>query len=153
MGRVQNWDTHSANFRRLKNDLLPPLDRGVAALLDDLALSGRLDETLVVITGEFGRTPRVGANAGNGNAKDGRDHWGRVFTTVFAGAGVRGGQTIGQSDRMGAYPASRPFTPGDLAATIYRALGITPDTLLHDRQDRPIAVLPAGTAIPGVLSV
>jgi uncharacterized protein (DUF1501 family) len=138
MGRVQNWDTHSGNFKRLKNDLLPPLDRGVSSLLDDLALSGKLDETLVVITGEFGRTPRVGANTGNVNGPDGRDHWARAFTTVFAGAGVRGGQTIGQSDRIGAYPASRAFTPDDLAATVYRALGIDPATELTDRLARPI---------------
>jgi hypothetical protein len=138
MGRVQNWDTHSANFKRLKNDLLPPLDRGFSALLDDLAASGRLDETLVVLTGEFGRTPRVGQGTGNANTKDGRDHWARVFTTVFAGAGVRGGQLIGQSDRIGAYPASRPFTPADLAATVYRALGIDPATELTDRLSRPI---------------
>jgi hypothetical protein len=138
MGRVQNWDTHSGNFKRLKNELLPPLDRGVASLLDDLARSGRLDETLVVITGEFGRTPRVGMGTGNVNGKDGRDHWARVFTTVFAGAGVRGGQTVGQSDRNGAYPASQPFTPADLAATIYRSLGIDPETELTDRLGRPI---------------
>jgi Protein of unknown function (DUF1501) len=140
MGRVQNWDTHSGNFRRLKSELLPPLDQGVASLLDDLALSGKLDETLVVITGEFGRTPRVGAGTGNINAKDGRDHWGRVFSTVFAGAGVHGGQTIGQSDRIGAYPASRPFAPADLAATIYRSLGVDPSTELTDRLNRPIAL-------------
>src|SRR6185437_14024240 len=75
MGRVQNWDTHSGNFKRLKNDLLPPLDRGVAALLDDLAATGRLDETLVVVAGEFGRTPRIGRSTGNVNSADGRDHW------------------------------------------------------------------------------
>jgi uncharacterized protein (DUF1501 family) len=155
MGRVQNWDTHSGNFRALKNDLLPPFDRGVSALLDDLAQTGRLDETLVVITGEFGRTPRVGMGTGNVNTKDGRDHWGRVFTTVFAGAGVRGGQTVGQSDRIGADPASRPFTPADLAATVYRALGIDPETTLTDRLNRPIqlctgeeiAALYSGTAV------
>jgi hypothetical protein len=140
MGRVQNWDTHSANFKRLKNELLPPLDQGVASLLDDLARTGRLDETLVVITGEFGRTPRVGAGTGNANAPDGRDHWARVFTTVFAGAGVRGGQVVGQSDRVGAYPGSRPFTPADLAATIYRALGVDPATVLTDRFNRPITL-------------
>jgi len=140
MGRVQNWDTHSGNFRRLKDELLPPLDQGVAALLEDLARTGKLDETLVVVTGEFGRTPRVGAGTGNVNTKDGRDHWARVFSTVFAGAGVRGGQTIGQSDRIGAYPASRPFTPADLAATIYRALGVDPATELTDRLNRPIAL-------------
>ena len=138
MGRVQNWDTHSNNFGRLKNELLPPLDQGVSALLDDLARTGALDETLVVFTGEFGRTPRIGANAGAGNEKDGRDHWARVFSTVFAGAGVRGGQTIGQSDRLGAYPASRPFSPADLAATIYQALGVDPATELRDRLNRPV---------------
>ena len=138
MGRVQNWDTHSANFRRLKDELLPPTDRGVAALLDDLALSGKLDETLVVVTGEFGRTPRVGAGTGNVNTPDGRDHWARVFTTVFAGAGVRGGQVIGRSDKIGAYPATRPYTPADLAATVYRALGIDPSVELTDRLGRPI---------------
>lgn len=138
MGRVQNWDTHSGNFKRLKNELLPPLDRGVSALLDDLAASGKLDETLVVITGEFGRTPKVGQGTGNVNTRDGRDHWAACFSSVFAGAGVRGGQFVGQSDRIGAYPASRPFTPGDLAATVYRALGVDPETELIDRLNRPI---------------
>jgi Protein of unknown function (DUF1501) len=138
MGRVQNWDTHSGNFKRLKNELLPPLDTGVAALLDDLAATGKLDETLVVITGEFGRTPRVGQGTGNANGKDGRDHWAACFSSVFAGAGVRGGQFVGHSDKTGAYPGSRPFTPGDLAATVYRALGIDPETELVDRLNRPI---------------
>jgi hypothetical protein len=138
MGRVQNWDTHSGNFKSLKGRLLPPLDRGVGALLDDLQVQGLLEETLVVVTGEFGRTPRIGSSTGNANGRDGRDHWARVFSAVFAGGGVRGGQTIGQSDRMGAYPASRPYTPGDLAATIYRALGVDPDHELHDRLGRPI---------------
>jgi hypothetical protein len=138
MGRVQTWDTHSANFKSLKDRLLPPTDRGVAALLDDLDLRGLLDETLVVVTGEFGRTPRIGSSTGNNNTRDGRDHWAAVFSAIFAGGGVRGGQTIGQSDKMGAYPASRPYTPADLAATIYRALGVDPATELHDRLNRPI---------------
>ena len=128
MGRVQTWDTHSQNFKSLKSRLLPPLDRGVSALLDDLKVQGLLDETLVVVTGEFGRTPRIGSSTGNANTRDGRDHWSNVFSAAFAGAGVRGGQTIGQSDRIGAYPASRPYSPGDFAATIYRALGIDPAT-------------------------
>jgi hypothetical protein len=151
MGRVQNWDTHSANFKRLKNELLPPLDRGVSSLLDDLAASGRLDETLVVVTGEFGRTPRVGQNTGNVNSADGRDHWASVFSTVFAGADVRGGQVIGQSDKNGAYPASRPFTPADLATTIYRAFGIDAETQLVDRLARPIR-LSTGEEIAGLYS-
>ena len=138
MGRVQTWDTHSANFKSLKDRLLPPTDQGVAALLDDLEARGMLDETLVVVTGEFGRTPRIGASTGNTNTRDGRDHWAAVFSAAFAGGGVRGGQTIGQSDKMGAYPASRPYTPADLAATIYRALGVDPATELRDRLNRPI---------------
>ncbi len=138
MGRVQNWDTHSGNFKRLKNELLPPLDQGVSALLSDLAATGRLDETLVVVAGEFGRTPRIGTSTGNVNGPDGRDHWSKCFSVAFAGAGVRGGQVIGQSDRIGAYPASRPYGPGDFASTIYRALGIDPETEIRDRFDRPI---------------
>ncbi len=140
MGRVQTWDTHSANFKALKGRLLPPTDQGVSTLLDDLQAQGLLDETLVVVTGEFGRTPRIGATTGNTNSRDGRDHWAAVFSAVFAGAGVRGGQTIGQSDKMGAYPASRPHTPADLAATIYRALGVDPSIELRDRLGRPITL-------------
>jgi hypothetical protein len=138
MGRVQTWDTHSANFKSLKDRLLPPTDQGVSALLDDLQMRGMLDETLVVVTGEFGRTPRIGSSTGNVNTRDGRDHWAAVFSAAFAGGGVRGGQTIGQSDKMGAYPASRPYTSGDLAATIYSALGVDPATELRDRLNRPI---------------
>lgn len=138
MGRVQTWDTHSGNFKSLKERLLPPTDQGVAALIDDLDARGMLDDTLVVVTGEFGRTPRIGASTGNNNTKDGRDHWSAVFSAAFAGGGVRGGQVIGQSDRIGAYPASRPYTPADLAATIYRALGVDPATELRDRLNRPI---------------
>ena len=138
MGRVQNWDTHHNNFGKLKKDLLPPLDRAVAALLDDLAITGKLDETLVVVTGEFGRTPRIGANLGDGNGKDGRDHWSAAYSCMLAGAGVRGGQVIGRTDKTAAYPASRPFTPADLSATIYRAFGVDPGTELIDRLGRPI---------------
>jgi uncharacterized protein (DUF1501 family) len=138
MGRVQTWDTHSANFRSLRERLLPPTDRGVSALLDDLSVRGLLDETLVVIAGEFGRTPRIGSSTGNNNTRDGRDHWAAVFSAAFAGGGVVGGQTIGRSDKIGAYPASRPYIPADLAATIYRSFGIDPATEVVDRLGRPI---------------
>ncbi len=111
MGRVQTWDTHSANFKSLKNRLLPPTDQGVAALLDDLEARGMLDETMVVVTGEFGRTPRIGASTGNANTRDGRDHWAAVFSAAFAGGGVRGGQTVGQSDKMGAIRPVAPTPP------------------------------------------
>jgi hypothetical protein len=138
MGRVQTWDTHSGNFKALKERLLPPTDRGVSTLLDDLATTGLLDETLVVIAGEFGRTPRIGQSTGNNNGRDGRDHWSKVFSVALAGGGVRGGQVIGQSDKMGAYPASQAYSPADLAATIYESLGIDPATELRDRLERPI---------------
>ncbi len=138
MGHVQTWDTHSGNFTTLKGRLLPPTDQGVSALLDDLQASGLLDDTLVVVTGEFGRTPRIGRSTGNNNTKDGRDHWASVFSATFAGAGVRGGQVVGASDKMGAYPASRPYSPADFAATIYHVLGIDPTTELRDRLARPI---------------
>ena len=109
MGIVQTWDTHVANFPRLRDSLLPPLDQAVSALLDDLSVRGLLDETLVVMLGEFGRTPKISRLTPD--AVPGRDHWPAVFPAVFAGAGVRGGQLIGKSDRLGAHPISRSFGP------------------------------------------
>jgi uncharacterized protein (DUF1501 family) len=136
MGIVQTWDTHVANFPSLKDNLLPPLDRAVSALLDDLAARGLLDETLVVMLGEFGRTPKISIlKPGD---VPGRDHWPAVFPAVFAGGGVVGGQVIGKSDRLGAYPLSKTFGPPDLASTIYHALGVDPATEIHDRLGRPL---------------
>jgi hypothetical protein len=135
MGRVQNWDTHGDNFVRLKNQLLPPLDRGVAALLDDLSASGLLDETLVMLLGEFGRTPKIVGQPRSKGA--GRDHWASCFSALFAGAGVRGGQVIGKSDKIGAFPATTPFSPDDVGATVYHVLGVDPTSEVRDRQDRP----------------
>jgi Protein of unknown function (DUF1501) len=139
MGRVQTWDSHGDIFRRLREDLLPPTDRGVSALIDDLAARGLLEDTLVVVCGEFGRTPKLGRQTPG--ASIGRDHWPNVFSAVFAGGGVRGGQVIGSSDRVGAYPASRPYGPTDLAATIYAALGVGPDTEVRDILNRPIQLV------------
>ena len=136
MGIVQTWDTHVANFPRLKDSLLPPLDRAVSTLLDDLEARGLLDETLVVMLSEFGRTPKI--TPLNPGDVPGRDHWPKVFPAVFAGAGVVGGQVIGKSDKLGAYPLSRSFGPPDLAATIYDALGVDPATELRDRLNRPL---------------
>lgn len=138
MGRVQNWDTHGANFTRLKKDLLPPLDQGVAALLDDLDASGLLDDTLVMMMGEFGRTPKID---GKGNLREaGRDHWAPCYFGLFAGAGVRGGQVIGKSDGTGAFPVTTPYSPDDLGATVYHVLGIDPGTELRDRLGRPVTL-------------
>lgn len=131
MGRVQNWDTHSDNFKSLKTRLLPPLDAGVSALLDDLKETGLIDETMVVVVGDFGRTPKVDAK----NA--GRDHWAPCFSALFAGAGVRGGAVVGRSDATAAYPSTTPFSPDDLGATVYHVLGIDPASEIRDRQDRP----------------
>lgn len=136
MGIVQTWDTHVANFPSLRDNLLPPLDRAVSTLLDDLEVRGLLDETLVVMLGEFGRTPRIAPLTPG--AVPGRDHWPAVFSAVFAGGGVVGGQLIGKSDRMGAYPLSKTFGPPDLAATVYHALGVDPATELRDRLGRPL---------------
>jgi Protein of unknown function (DUF1501) len=136
MGIVQTWDTHVANFPRLRDALLPPLDRAVSTLLDDLKARGLLDETLVVMLGEFGRTPRI-SELKPGDVP-GRDHWPAVFPAVFAGAGVVGGQLIGKSDRLGAHAVTKTFGPPDLAATVYHALGVDPGTELRDRLNRPL---------------
>jgi hypothetical protein len=136
MGRVQNWDTHTHNFPNLKNRLLPPLDQGVSALLDDLDARGLLNETLVVMLGEFGRSPKITTMPG---AKvPGRDHWAPCFFGLFAGAGVRGGQVIGKSDKIGAYPATTPYSPDDVGATVYHVLGVDPAAQVRDRQERPV---------------
>jgi len=139
MGHMNNWDTHTNNCEQLKTRLLPPLDQGVSALLDDLKARGLLDETLVVMVGEFGRTPRIGQDSqGLAAHKTGRDHWAGVFSALFAGGGVVGGQAIGRSDKMGAYPASKGFYPSDLGATIYRALGVDPESTVTDQLGRPL---------------
>src|SRR6185312_51940 len=114
----------------------PPLDSGVSALLDDLAATGLLDETLVVLAGEFGRTPKISLLPGN--TVPGRDHWAHVYSTVFAGGGIRGGQTIGRSDKTAAAPITRSYRPEDLGATIYHALGLAPSTEIVDPLGRPL---------------
>jgi hypothetical protein len=138
MGTMNTWDTHNNNFKALKGRLLPPLDRGVSALLDDLEGRGLLDETLVVMVGEFGRTPKLGGNVDTPSyVPDGRDHWAGAFFALFAGAGVRGGQVVGRSDKIAAYPAVNPYYPSNLGATIYTTLGIDPQTTVTDRLNRP----------------
>lgn len=139
MGPVQNWDNHGAIFPTLKDRLLPPLDQSVAALLTDLEERGLLADTMVMMVGEFGRTPNI-------NKDGGRDHWGPCFTGLFAGAGVQGGKVIGRSDEIGAYPDSAAFSPDDIGATIYSALGINPESIVHDRVGRPVH-LNTGTVI------
>jgi hypothetical protein len=136
------WDTHNRNFTDLKTRLCPVTDQAFSALLEDLDQRGMLDETLVIWTGEMGRTPRVGQSVvgGAGAGRDGRDHWPHVFTTVLAGGGIRGGQVFGSSDRYAAYPASQATPPADLVATVYYSLGIDPRTQVHDPAGRPLTL-------------
>jgi uncharacterized protein (DUF1501 family) len=129
MGRVQNWDHHGDIFPALKRNV-PPLDSAMSAMLDDLGSSGLLDETLVVMIGDFGRTPKV--------VNGGRDHWAPCFSAVFAGAGVRPGKIIGKSDKIGGYPVTPAYSPDDVGATIYHVLGIDPATEVRDRVNRPV---------------
>jgi hypothetical protein len=132
-GAGDHWDTHADNFNRIKTKLAPPLDRASTTLLDDLADRGRLDETLVVWLTEFGRTPRIGANSG-------RDHFPHCYSVAFAGGGIRGGQVYGRSDKTASAPLDFPCGPGDLHATIFHALGISPDAHVTDTQGKPAAL-------------
>jgi uncharacterized protein (DUF1501 family) len=125
------WDTHGDNFNRLKNDLIPPADQALSALLTDLQDRGMLDETLVVWVGEFGRKPQITAD----NA--GREHWPRCYSGLLAGGGICGGAIYGSSDAHAAYPNSNPVSPLDFATTILHAMGISPDVVLEDREGRP----------------
>jgi uncharacterized protein (DUF1501 family) len=139
-----NWDTHDNNFATLKRDLLPVFDTGVSALFRDLADRGLLASTLVVITGEFGRTPRINRNAG-------RDHWGPAFTVLCGGGGIQGGRVIGASDARAERPAGNPHGPEDLAATMYHLLGIDPREEFYTAEGRPVALVNHGRVIEALL--
>jgi hypothetical protein len=148
------WDTHEDLVLQLKEGytgakvgvgLVPTFDLGFSALIDDLSVRGLLDETLVVAMGEFGRTPKL-------NTRGGRDHWPRVFSVVLAGGGIRGGQVIGSSDRVGESPKDRPVTPSDLARTIYTLLGVNPDHELKTPDGRPVPVNQGGAIVHELLA-
>jgi hypothetical protein len=148
LGNDETWDTHGNAFPHLRDKLFPPTDRAASALLDDLADLGLLDDTLIVMAGEFGRTPKISGIASY--ALPGRDHWGAVQTVFFAGGGIRGGQVVGASDKLGAYPAEAPQKPENFAATIYRALGLPQTTHWRDELDRPHYIY-HGEPIPGLV--
>ena len=130
-----NWDTHYNNFHVLKNDLLWQLDSALSTLLRDLDERRMLDTTMVLVTGEFGRTPRVNQHAG-------RDHWGPSSAIAMAGGGIQGGRVVGASNARAEKPATTPFGPADLAATIYHGLGINPKTEYRTAEGRPIPIVP-----------
>ena len=135
MGIVQTWDTHVDNWGRLKNTLLPQLDQGLEALMTDLASSGLLEQTMVIVMGEFGRTPRISTLPGQ--TVPGRDHWAHTYSGLFAGAGIRGGQVIGETDAIAAYPITRSWTPADICTTVFDALGVSHEAALMDPLGRP----------------
>jgi uncharacterized protein (DUF1501 family) len=139
-----NWDTHSDNFRTLKQQLLPALDGALATLFRDLSDRGLLSRTLVLVTGEFGRTPRINKDAG-------RDHWGPSFTVAVAGGGIQGGRVIGRSDARAEKPATEPHRPEDLCATLYHQLGINPEDEFYTPDGRPVKIVNEGHVIQELL--
>ncbi len=139
------WDTHTNNFEILKTNKLPHFDQTFSALLEDLDGSGALDETLVVVMSEMGRTPKINANAG-------RDHWTHCYSVVFAGAGIRGGTVYGASDAQAAFVKDRPVSTTDICATIYKCLGIDPNATVPDRGGRPVSIAPEGRPIEEILA-
>jgi uncharacterized protein (DUF1501 family) len=139
-----NWDTHSDNFRTLKRNLLPALDGALATLFRDLQDRGLLHTTLVVVTGEFGRTPRINKDAG-------RDHWGPGFTVALGGGGIKGGRVVGKSDARAEKPAADPHGPEDLAATMYYLLGIDPKEEFYTPEGRPVPIVNQGRIVHDLL--
>ncbi|MCA9128115.1 MAG: DUF1501 domain-containing protein [Planctomycetales bacterium] len=135
MGIVQTWDTHVDNWGKLKNTLLPQLDQGLEALTDDLIATGLLDETLLIVMGEFGRTPKVSTLPGQ--TIPGRDHWAHAYSGLFAGAGILGGQVLGKTDAQAAYPITNSWSPADICSTVFNALGVAADTTITDPLNRP----------------
>ncbi|MFN5078042.1 MAG: DUF1501 domain-containing protein [Planctomyces sp.] len=139
------WDTHTNNFRILKNNKLPGFDQTMEALMTDLSERGLLSETLIVVTSEMGRTPKINGNAG-------RDHWTNCYGSLLAGAGIRGGTVYGASDAQAAWVADNPVRPADLLATVYRSLGIDPATRVPDHTGRPVEIAQGGHEIRDVMA-
>ena len=138
------WDTHVDHYNRLKHDLLPGLDLAFPALILDLEARGLLDETLVLVMSEMGRTPRLEG--------DGRGHWGRAYTNFFAGAGIKRGHVIGKTDAIGGSVVDSPLTAKDILATIYHLIGINPEIALIDRLNRPVQLVHDGKVVSEMLA-
>jgi hypothetical protein len=141
------WDTHWEHYPRMKNELMPGFDRGFSGLIADLDQRGMLDETLVLVLSEHGRTPRI--NKANGG---GRDHWSQAYSVLLAGGGVARGRVVGKTDSIGGTVADRPVSPKDLLATAYHLLGYDLETTLTDRTNRPVSLVPSGQVLRDVLA-
>jgi uncharacterized protein (DUF1501 family) len=139
------WDTHTDNFSILKNQSLPPLDRALSALVADLHQRGMDRDVLVLVSGEFGRTPAI-------NSQAGRDHWPGAMSILFAGGGLRVGHVIGATDSRALQPVTRPYSPGDVLATVYKFLGIDTRLEFSDYSGRPRPLLGEGEPIAELLS-
>lgn len=141
------WDTHWDHYERMRNELLPGLDHTLSGLLIDFDRRGLLDETLVLVMSEHGRTPKITPGQGGG-----RDHWSRCYSTVLAGGGIARGRVIGRSDKIAGEPVERPISPKDILATTYHLLGIDPHTEIYDKQARPLALVPTGSVLADAIS-
>ena len=141
------WDTHWDHYNRMRKELMPGFDRGFAGLIADLDQRGMLDDTLVVVLSEHGRTPKVSAAKGGG-----RDHWAQAYSAVFAGGGVARGRVVGKTDSIGGTVADRPVSPKDILATVYHLLGYDLETQLTDRAGRPVSIVPTGQVIRDILA-
>ena len=140
LGNNESWDTHDNNFTTLRRDLMPQLDAAMSTLFRDLADRGMLDSTMVLVTGEFGRTPRINANAG-------RDHWGPGFTVAIGGGGIQGGRIVGRTNERAERPDENPYRPEDLAATMHTLLGIHPKEEFITSEGRPVPIVNDGQFI------
>jgi uncharacterized protein (DUF1501 family) len=140
------WDTHVNQESRLKDELLPGFDNAYSALLTDLEARGLLDETLVIVLSEHGRTPKLNKTPGGG-----REHWAGAFCALLAGGGVKRGHLVGATDREAGFPKEQPVSPKDVLATVYHLLGVDPQTHLNDREGRPVALVPDGKVLASVV--
>lgn len=138
------WDTHGNNFKKLKGELLPQFDMAITSLINDLTARGMLDRTLVAVLGDFGRTPKVNANAG-------RDHWNFCYSLMLFGGGFKKGLVYGASDRIGSHPSLNPLTPADIISTMYQCLGVSHELEIMDRLSRPQALCPWGNPVNDLL--
>ncbi|MCG8583997.1 MAG: DUF1501 domain-containing protein, partial [Pirellulales bacterium] len=149
-----SWDHHKGLTKRMKDQSGPMLDSGLYGLFSDMDQRGMLEDTLVVVVGEFGRSPQKGVStSGNGNSADGRDHWPYCYTSVVAGAGIKRGFVYGKSDKTASGPLTDPVHPTDLLATIYHAMGIHPEQIVYNHLNQPRELVqPENGVVSGIFA-